>query len=389
MVSENYNWAKVLAQRLSSAKELHEETKCDDKWSKNKERRELYNNYISNREVVYAKEPKSSKSRSRLRQKRSSCHNTKESDAHVSNIEKPLKIKDIWTTSIDMYKIVKMIGKGAFGKVMLAVHRFTGKNVAIKSIEKSYMKDEFSRRKVFQEVYILKKIRHSNVIRLYEVFESNNHLFMVMEYANKGDLLQYVKNRGRLSEKEARHFFKNILYGLGHCHCRSVLHRDVKLDNILIDDTKGIKICDFGVSKIIKKHQKIVEQWGTPAYIAPEIIADRGYHGFYVDIWSLGVLLYAMVWGAVPFKANDMQELYKNIMSKGFSFPVTLSKSLRHLIKSMLNKWPEKRILIPEILAHPWILSDEDFPMDASESENSSLLENSNLLSNWSDNRKL
>lgn len=122
------------------------------------------------------------------------------------------------------------------------------------------MKDEFSRRKVFQEVYILKKTRHSNVIRLFEVFESANHFLMVMEYAGKGDLLQHVKKKGRLREKEARYFFRNVLYGLGHCHCRSVLHRDVKLDNILIDENKGVKICDFGVSKIIKKDRKIVEQ---------------------------------------------------------------------------------------------------------------------------------
>lgn len=267
-------------------------------------------------------------------------------------------------TTLDYYKIVKLIGKGAFGKVTLGIHKLTGKQVAIKTIEKSYIKDEFSRRKVFQEVYILKKIRHSNIIRLFEVFESTNHLLMVMEYAGKGDLLQHVNSRGRLKEKEARYFFRQILYGLGHWHCRSVLHRDVKLDNILIDSNMGIKICDFGVSKIIKKAQKIVEQWGTPAYIAPEIIADNGYHGFYVDIWSLGVLLFAMVWGAVPFKANNMQELYKNIMNNGFWFPVPLSKEVKDLVKKMLNKVPEKRMLIPEILSHPWVVSEVDFEIE-------------------------
>jgi serine/threonine protein kinase len=147
--------------------------------------------------------------------------------------QKHLKIAP---TSLDYYKFVKLIGKGAFGKVTLGIHKLTGKKVAIKTIDKSYMKDEFSRKKVFQEVYILKKINNSNIIRLLEVFESPKHFLMVMEYAGGGDMLQYVKKRGNLSETEARFFFKNIIYALGHCHCRSVLHRDIKLDNILIDE---------------------------------------------------------------------------------------------------------------------------------------------------------
>jgi 5'-AMP-activated protein kinase, catalytic alpha subunit len=150
---------------------------------------------------------------------------------------------------------------------------------------------------------LLKKVRHSNVIRLLEVFESPKHLLMVMEYAGGGDLLQYVKKRKRLEESEAKSIFKQIIYGLAHCHCRSVLHRDIKLDNILLDNDGQIKLCDFGVSRVIGKKQHITEQCGTPAYIAPEIISDVGYQGFAADIWSLGVLLYAMVCGTVPFKA--------------------------------------------------------------------------------------
>ncbi len=157
----------------------------------------------------------------------------------------------------------------------LAIHKLTGKHVAIKTIEKSAMKDEFSRRKVFQEIYILKKIRHGNVIRLLEVFEGPKHVLIVMEYASAGDLLQYVKKEGRLPEKRAKMIFKQIVYGLSHIHSRHVLHRDIKLDNILIDSDSGIKICDFGVSKIINRAQNIKEQCGTPAYIAPEIISEK------------------------------------------------------------------------------------------------------------------
>ena len=122
-------------------------------------------------------------------------------------------------------------------------------------IEKKMMKDDFSKRKVFQEVYIMKKIKHSNVINLLEVFESPKHLLMIMEYVNGGDLLQFIKSRGRMKEEDAKHIFKQICYGLGHIHCRSVIHRDIKLDNILLDAEQGIKIIDFGVSKIVKKDE--------------------------------------------------------------------------------------------------------------------------------------
>ena len=243
-----------------------------------------------------------------------------------------LKRGEIAPTSLDNYKVVKMIGKGAFGRVMLGIHKLTGKNVALKTIDKSYMKDDFQRRKVFQEVFILKKIRHSNVIRLLEVFESENHFFMVMEYAGKGDLLRYVKQRGKLTESEARNIFRGLITGLAHCHCRSILHRDIKLDNILLDEKKEIKICDFGVSKICRKGRKITEQCGTPAYIAPEIIEDKGYFGFGVDVWSAGVLLYAVLQGQVPFKATSMQDLYRNILKAEFVFPTHISRDAKDLI---------------------------------------------------------
>lgn len=217
------------------------------------------------------------------------------------------------------------------------------------------MKDDFSKKKVFQEVYILKKIRHSNVIRLLEVFESPKHFLMVMEYVGGGDLLQYVKQRKRLEEQEAKYIFKQIVYGLAHCHCRSVLHRDIKLDNILMDEDGGVKICDFGVSRLVAKGQVIQEQCGTPAYLAPEIIADEGYENFYVDIWSLGVLLYAVLQGTVPFKASNLSDLHKLILQGNFQYPVPISNEAKDLILKMLVLVPENRISIPEMLSHPWL----------------------------------
>lgn len=137
------------------------------------------------------------------------------------------------------------------------MHKLTGKFVAIKMIEHSQLQDKYSRKKVFQEVYILKKIRHSNVIRLYEVFENKKHIMMVTEYAGGGDLYNLVKKNKHLLEDEAKYIFKKITQGVAHCHCRSVLHRDIKLDNILLDGEGGVKICDFGVSRLVTKNEVI------------------------------------------------------------------------------------------------------------------------------------
>ncbi len=251
------------------------------------------------------------------------------------------------------HKYVQIIKRNIIDSLKSALPNFN-----IKTIDKSYMKDDFSRKKVFQEVYILKKIRHANVIRLLEVFEGPKHLFIVMEYASGGDLLKYVKKKGRLSESEARGIFRQIVFGLGHIHSRGVLHRDIKLDNILLDADGSVKICDFGVSKIIVKGDKIKEQCGTPAYIAPEVISNEGYEGFYIDHWSLGVLLYAMLCATIPFKAQNMKELLKVIRTTPVTFPVPLSENAKSIVKGLLTISPYERLSIPEILAHPWMKED-------------------------------
>lgn len=180
-------------------------------------------------------------------------------------------------TAVEQYKFVKMIGRGAFGKVILGIHKLTGKYVAIKTIERSHMRDAASRKKVFREVRILERIQHANVIRLLEVFESAMHLLIVTEYAGGGDLQQLVKRRKRIPEPEAKDIFRQVVYGLAHIHARSILHRDIKLDNVLLDsDGTHVKICDFGVSlPLDDKTAVLTEQCGTPAYIAPEVISGE------------------------------------------------------------------------------------------------------------------
>lgn len=147
--------------------------------------------------------------------------------------------------------------------------------------------------------------------KLFEVVEMAKHIVLVIEICAGGDLLNYVRKRRRLKEDSAKFIFKQIIDGLAHIHSKGVLHRDIKLDNILLDGHGRVKIADFGVSRIVKSTQEeMTEQCGTPAYIAPELLRDQGYWGFGADIWSCGVVLYAMLYGTVPFKANSMTELH-------------------------------------------------------------------------------
>jgi serine/threonine protein kinase len=262
---------------------------------------------------------------------------------------------NVLLTTSSFYMIGKQLGKGAFGKVYLGLHRITGLKVAIKTIDKSIIEDERTRRKVFQEVYVMKRVNHQNVIRLLEVFESSKHLMIVLEYSGGGDLLQLVKSRGHLTETEGKNIFSQVIDAVKACHDKNIIHRDVKLDNILITtDFTCVKLCDFGVSRTVKPNEKIFDQCGTPAYLAPEIVADRGYDPFFVDIWSMGVLLYAILSGTVPFRAKSLQELHKLILRCKYQMPENVSENAQDLIRRMLNPIPHLRISLEEMKKHPW-----------------------------------
>jgi carbon catabolite-derepressing protein kinase len=157
-------------------------------------------------------------------------------------------------------------------------------------------------------------------------------MLFVMEMCAGGDLLNYVRKRRRLKEDAARHIFRQIVEGLGHIHSRSIVHRDIKLDNILLDGRGNMKIADFGVSKVVVKGETMHEQCGTPAYIAPEILLDKGYDGFGVDLWSAGVVLFAMLYGSVPFKANNMTDLHQLIIKGKYTLKDDISEGISFLI---------------------------------------------------------
>lgn len=231
--------------------------------------------------------------------------------------------------------------------------------VAIKSINKELLKsEEDEKRKIMQEVGMLKDSNHPSIVRLYDSFETSQHMCFVMELCSGGDLLTYVRKRRKLKEDVAKFFFKQIIEGLAYIHnSKLIVHRDIKLDNILLDANGMIKICDFGVSKqLTSETDSMTEQCGTPAYIAPEILKDKGYSGCKVDVWSAGVCLYAMLVGTVPFKGAGMHELHDLIINGKYEIKDNkISESARDLIQKLLQVDVRKRLSACEVLSHPWL----------------------------------
>ena len=248
------------------------------------------------------------------------------------------------------------MGKGAFGKVNLALHIASGKLVAIKSFNKKKLLSEHSKQKIKTEIDVLKKLKNSNYFtKIYDAFQTETHILIVMEFIC-ADLLGFIRKREKLSEKISKIIFIQIIQGLKYMHKFNIVHRDIKLDNLLLDLSNTIKICDFGVSKVLKSPDEIMyDQCGTPAYIAPEVFGSSGYKGFSCDIWSLGVTLYYMLKGEQPFKGKNLEELKKNIFGQKYNKIEFISEEAGDLLDKMLKKNPEERITLDEIFNHKWI----------------------------------
>ena len=260
-------------------------------------------------------------------------------------------------SSIEFYKIRQKIGKGCFGKVYLATQLITNTSVALKIIPKTNIKNKDTRKKIEKEVEILKKVNNNkHIIKLFEVFEDKSNVFLVFEYLENGDLVKYFKKNPLFEESEQKYFFNKILSGIKYIHEQKIIHRDLKLDNILLDRKMNPKICDFGISSIIIPGKKIYDTGGTPAYLAPEVIKAEGEVGPKSDVWSLGVLLYLLTFGIVPFKANDMQVLYNKIIVGRYKFPECgfVSPELLNLIQRMLITNVDSRLSMEEVIEHEW-----------------------------------
>ncbi|CCI47099.1 unnamed protein product [Albugo candida] len=256
------------------------------------------------------------------------------------------------------YRLGKTLGIGSFGKVKLAEHEITGHKVAIKILNRNKIRSLDMNEKVRREISLLRKMRHPHIIRLYEVIDTPTDIFMVLEYVAGGELFDYIVSKGRLMPEEARHFFHQILSGVEYCHFHRIVHRDLKPENLLLDADNNVKIADFGLSNIMQDGDFLRTSCGSPNYAAPEVISGSLYAGPEVDVWSCGVILYALLCGSLPFDDESIPNLFKKIRGGMYSLPSHLSEYARDLIPRMLIVDPMKRITIPEIRQHPWFQMD-------------------------------
>ncbi|KAI8805349.1 kinase-like domain-containing protein, partial [Cladochytrium replicatum] len=253
------------------------------------------------------------------------------------------------------YRVEKTIGQGTYGKVKLGCHIQTDEKVAIKMIEKSQIQSPKQIARLQREIRFLKLLNHPHIVKVYDILETDDFIYIIMEYAVGGELFDYIVAHKRVKEKEARAFFRMVLSAVDYCHLNSVIHRDLKPENLLLDDKKCIKIIDFGFGNNFTTDGLLDTFCGSPFYAAPEMILGKKYEGPEVDIWSLGVILFALLCGHLPFDDENMKELYKKIASGSYTIPDYLMPNARHLIGRLITVDPKKRATLDEILQHPWV----------------------------------
>nr|XP_007141208.1 hypothetical protein PHAVU_008G176300g [Phaseolus vulgaris]ESW13202.1 hypothetical protein PHAVU_008G176300g [Phaseolus vulgaris] len=275
---------------------------------------------------------------------------------------------------MERYEILKDIGSGNFAVAKLVRDNCTNELFAVKFIERGQKIDEHVQREIMNH----RSLKHPNIIRFKEVLLTPTHLAIVMEYASGGELFERICNAGRFSEDEGRFFFQQLISGVSYCHSMQICHRDLKLENTLLDGSTAprVKICDFWLLKGSYNssllHSQPKSTVGTPAYIAPEVLTRKEYDGKIADVWSCGVTLYVMLVGAYPFEdpadPRNFKKTIGKILSVQYSVPdyVRVSMECRHLLSQIFVASPEKRITIPEIKNHPWFL--RNLPIELMES---------------------
>ncbi|XP_073690288.1 MAP/microtubule affinity-regulating kinase 3a isoform X2 [Garra rufa] len=255
---------------------------------------------------------------------------------------------------IGNYRLLKTIGKGNFAKVKLARHILTGSEVAIKIIDKTQL-NPTSLQKLSREVTIMKNLNHPNIVKLFEVIETEKTLFLVMEYASGGEVFDYLVAHGRMKEKEARAKFRQIVSAVQYCHQKHIVHRDLKAENLLLDADMNIKIADFGFSNEFMVGNKLDTFCGSPPYAAPELFQGKKYDGPEVDVWSLGVILYTLVSGSLPFDGQNLKELRERVLRGKYRIPFYMSTDCENLLKRFLVLNPAKRGTLEQIMKERWI----------------------------------
>lgn len=256
------------------------------------------------------------------------------------------------------YEFDKILGTGHFGDVKLATHKVTGAKVAIKILNyRQGSKNEITIMQTLKNACFRNTEGSKNIIFLLETIEMPKSILLVMEYMEGGDLFDYVCDHGKLTDSKSKQVFKQIVSAVSFCHYNKVVHRDIKLENILLDKESNIKLADFGLSEIVEDGQFLKTQCGSPRYSAPEIVKGQLYIGQEVDIWSLGVCLYTILHGYLPFEDENEKNLYAKINLGNFYLESFLSDQVQDLLKKILVVDATKRIKLSEIKKHEWLNS--------------------------------
>ncbi|XXG52705.1 hypothetical protein AAC387_Pa03g0962 [Persea americana] len=258
---------------------------------------------------------------------------------------------------VGKYEVGRTIGEGTFAKVKFARNSETGDPVALKILDKEKVLKHKMVEQIKREIAIMKLIKHPNVVRLYEVMGSRTKIFIVLEFVTGGELFDKIVNHGQMREDEARRYLQQLINAVDYCHSRGVYHRDLKPENLLLDANGNLKVSDFGLSALSQQvgdDGLLHTTCGTPNYVAPEVLNDRGYDGATADLWSCGVILFVLLAGYLPFDDSNLLTLYKKISTAEFSCPSWFSLGAMKLITRILDPNPMTRITIPEILEDEW-----------------------------------
>ena len=261
---------------------------------------------------------------------------------------------------LSQYEVKGIIGKGTFSKVKLGINNQTKKKVAIKILEKSKIKTKNDFTRLKREIHILKNFSHINLIKTYEIIENANYHFIIMEYCKYGELFNYIIQKKRLSEKEACYYYYQLINGLEYIHSNGVVHRDLKPENLLISKGNILKIIDFGLSNFYNGDNLLKTPCGSPCYASPEMVSGKKYNGYYIDIWSTGIILFVMLCGFLPFEDKNNSILFKKIEECKVHYPKFISKIAKNLMKNILVNDPYKRFTISDIKKHSFYLKGKE-----------------------------
>ena len=259
------------------------------------------------------------------------------------------------------YIIKKTIGTGTFSTVKLGVHRITQKKVAVKILDKNKIESKDDLERIIREMQILTEMDHQNVIKIFKIYEEEDNFSIIMEYCEGGELFNYIVKKQRLSEDETCFFFYQIINGIEYIHSKGIAHRDLKPENLLIGKNQILKIIDFGLSNFYDGQKRLETPCGSPCYASPEMVKGKKYDGFNIDIWAIGVILFAMLCGYLPFEddENDNDILFSQIIKNKIDYPSFLSELSLDMLKKILVSDPLKRITVDEIKKHEFYLKGE------------------------------